>query len=728
MPSPATPCPGMPGPPRRGRDDACPGALRLHSADDGALARVRLPGGLLTSRQARCLADVAEDLGDGELELTSRGNVQVRGLPDDCGRQLADRLHPVGLLPSETHERVRNMVVSPLSGLDGNGRADVRDWVRALDALLCANPGAAALSGRFLFAVDDGRGDAAALGADVTIVATGAGGAELRIGAGGPRVRVTAEEAPRAAVAAAEAFLHAAAESGTRAWRVRDLPRRTAESGGPGGPGEPGGRTGPPPSAAPDAPGNHALDADLLRHHLSRAGVAWRPAEEPAPGPAHAGDRPATGPGPERATGSAAGSPAGRVIAPARRPVPAPAPAPAAGPAPGLIRGPAPAGRCALSVTAPLGRYSAAQWRLLAETAERSGDTELRTTPWRGVVVPGLPPDAGPAALRRLADAGLVTAPDSPWFGVGSCAGRPGCAKSLADVRADAARAVRSGRAERATIPGGPATGPAMDGATTDPATDGPATDDMAADRPTHAITNRPAGDPTTAGPAADRPARAQRPTAPAPDGPSARTDVSGPPTHASGGPSDVSTRPVDHSGLPAGATAPVRGTAAVLPVYWSGCERRCGRPNDGGPWIDVLATGDGYRVAVNGTPPAARSAAPVRVPPGRAAAAIAAVARAASTDGTTHPAHPAHTAPPSDATGTALGTLATPGGTDPAGGTADGTGGTSGSTPDRTSGAPDVTGAAGPGGRSGSQRHTHPGTPGGTGGPDGTTRARTTP
>ncbi|MBZ4322035.1 cobalamin biosynthesis protein CobG, partial [Streptomyces sp. SCA2-4] len=38
-------------------------------------------------------------------------------------------------------------------------------------------------------------------------------------------------------------------------------------------------------------------------------------------------------------------------------------------------------------------------------------------------------------------------------------------------------------------------------------------------------------------------------------------------------------------------------GDAGDLPVYWSGCERRCGHP--GGTWVDVLATDDGYRVAV---------------------------------------------------------------------------------------------------------------------------------
>jgi precorrin-3B synthase len=57
-------------------------------------------------------------------------------------------------------------------------------------------------------------------------------------------------------------------------------------------------------------------------------------------------------------------------------------------------------------------------------------------------VVPDL---ADPGAADALASAGLVLDPGSPWSRVTACAGRPGCAKSLADVRGDAARAVATG-------------------------------------------------------------------------------------------------------------------------------------------------------------------------------------------------------------------------------------------------------------------------------------------
>ncbi|MET8558102.1 cobalamin biosynthesis protein CobG [Streptomyces sp. NPDC004959] len=336
-----------------GRGDACPGALRLHLADDGGLARVRIPGGVLDAGQWEALGALALRRGDGDLHLTSRGNVQLRGLDPASGDALGRALADAGLLPSPAHERVRNIVASPLSGLDGLGERPVCEWLRALDAGLCGSAWATGLSGRFLFALDDGRGDMTALRADVTVRALPED--EALVSVGGERFVVADAHAPQAALRAAELFLDAAARvpAATRVWRVADLP-------------------------------DGASLAGAARERLAAEGVATRTA---VAGP----------PLPEAAS-------------------------PAPGPYPG-----------ALAVHVPLGRLSPTAWQEMA----RAG-TELRLTPWRGVVV------AGPAgdAAARLAAAGLVTAPCSPWPRVGACVGRPGCARARADVRADAARAL----------------------------------------------------------------------------------------------------------------------------------------------------------------------------------------------------------------------------------------------------------------------------------------------
>ena len=67
----------------RTRDhDACPGALQVHPAADGALARVRLPGGMITAPQLEALAARRRTSASPAMELTSRGNIQIRGITD----------------------------------------------------------------------------------------------------------------------------------------------------------------------------------------------------------------------------------------------------------------------------------------------------------------------------------------------------------------------------------------------------------------------------------------------------------------------------------------------------------------------------------------------------------------------------------------------------------------------------------------------------------------------
>jgi precorrin-3B synthase len=212
-------------PASRATADRCPGALRLAEAADGFLARVRLPGGFVTGDQLRALAGLAAELGDGRVELTSRGNVQLRALAAAAAEPLTAALTRAGLLPSLEHDRVRNVLASPLAGLDGRGSGrDLAAIVAALDAELCARPRLAELSGRFLFAIDDGRGDVAGLGADV-VAAVGADGVVVNgLAVNGDAVT---GDVVTVMLAFAEAFLDERAASGSAAWRIADLPDGT---------------------------------------------------------------------------------------------------------------------------------------------------------------------------------------------------------------------------------------------------------------------------------------------------------------------------------------------------------------------------------------------------------------------------------------------------------------------------------------------------------------------
>jgi len=209
-------------PAERAVADRCPGVLRLIEAADGQLARVRLPGGFVTGQQLRVLARLAGEMGDGRVELTSRGNVQLRALAAGAAGRLTSDLAVAGLLPSLDHDRVRNVLASPLAGLDGGH--DLAPLVSALDTGLCARPRLAELSGRFLFAIDDGRGDVARLGADVVAVARPDGATVSGL-------RADADDVATVMLAFAEAFLDERAALRSTAWRVADLPAGTERLG-----------------------------------------------------------------------------------------------------------------------------------------------------------------------------------------------------------------------------------------------------------------------------------------------------------------------------------------------------------------------------------------------------------------------------------------------------------------------------------------------------------------
>ncbi|MFL6085745.1 MAG: precorrin-3B synthase [Mycobacterium sp.] len=201
----------------RTRDrDACPGALQLHRAADGALARVRLPGGAIAPRQLEALAHAATRFGSPAMELTSRGNIQLRAITDTAA--VAEIIAAAGLLPSQTHERVRNIVASPLSGRFG-AATDIRGLVTELDEAIQAKPELAELPGRFMFGIDDGRGDISGLAADAGAHFLDEATAALLLAGRDTGVRLNRTDVVPALIAVATQFV---AKRG-KAWRIVEL-------------------------------------------------------------------------------------------------------------------------------------------------------------------------------------------------------------------------------------------------------------------------------------------------------------------------------------------------------------------------------------------------------------------------------------------------------------------------------------------------------------------------
>ena len=211
--------------------DRCPGVLRPWIADDGALIRVRLVGGSISADSLRGLAAVAAEWGDGNIHLTSRANLQLRAIPhaDGCvPAPFVDAISATGLLPVPSHELVRNINVSPLTGRVG-GRADLRPLADVVDKMLCADPLFASLAGRFLFSLDDGRGDVSRRTLDVGVMVLDPHTAQLRVGSSlwGPTVDLN--DAAPALIELARTFLSLRGGGETAWWHVDELPGKGAE-------------------------------------------------------------------------------------------------------------------------------------------------------------------------------------------------------------------------------------------------------------------------------------------------------------------------------------------------------------------------------------------------------------------------------------------------------------------------------------------------------------------
>ncbi|APO78722.1 precorrin-3B synthase (plasmid) [Rhizobium etli 8C-3] len=96
------------------RRGACPTLAAPMATGDGLLARLRPAGGALTPSQLNMLAVSAAANGNGVLEITGRGSLQVRGLrPETVGRLAAD-VDAAGILVPAGPP----IELSPLHGID----------------------------------------------------------------------------------------------------------------------------------------------------------------------------------------------------------------------------------------------------------------------------------------------------------------------------------------------------------------------------------------------------------------------------------------------------------------------------------------------------------------------------------------------------------------------------------------------------------------------------------
>ena len=317
----------------------CPDLFNAMQSGDGLLTRVKPTGQTLDAANLRLIANAARRHGNGAIDLTSRGNLQIRGLTAASAPEFAAEIVAAGLAsPDPGIERRRNVVVSPLAGLDPTCHPATLCLAQALTEAVSQAHDLAPLPGKYAFAVDGGGllplGN---VGADIVLRA--ADGA-WHVGTASDGLRADASTAVSVALQLARAGLRVSA-----------------------------GRM-------------HAvLDQTSVTALFASAGLAAATAMPQAT--QHA-----------------------------------------------------PIGALAAGVTGlglPFGAFDAT---LLADLAERFGDSTLRLTPWRTVILAGV----HDSQALRAASPTLIHDAHDPRARIIACPGHPACASAAADIRADAAQ------------------------------------------------------------------------------------------------------------------------------------------------------------------------------------------------------------------------------------------------------------------------------------------------
>jgi precorrin-3B synthase len=133
----------------------CPSLRRPMRAKDGLLVRLKISCGILSAAAMREIARAGRDCGNGRFDLTSRANLQIRGVAEDRLTHLVKALEAIAMIDAdEAAAAVRNILVSPLAGLDGRNHA--HEAQKALEAELAENTELHALPPKFGFLIDDG--------------------------------------------------------------------------------------------------------------------------------------------------------------------------------------------------------------------------------------------------------------------------------------------------------------------------------------------------------------------------------------------------------------------------------------------------------------------------------------------------------------------------------------------------------------------------------------------
>lgn len=362
------------------------GLFYVAPAQDSFMLRLRAPGGVLSSRQMRGLAEMARDWGAGRCDLTTRANMQIREFqPRDIVRVL-NKVEALAMTSRGSGaDNIRNITASPLSGFDPTELLDVQPLAAALQHYISNSRDLFGLPRKFNVAFDNGGAisvlaDTNDIGLSAVEVPEGndvPAGVYFRVllcGITGHRqfasdcgLLLRPDQAVAVVAAMLRVFLHHGDRTDRKKARLKYLvdrwgiPKFLEET--------------EKLLAFPLM--YFAADRCKPRRAIDRAG--------------HIGVRPQVQPG-----------------------------------------------LYAIGVVVPVGRLPVAQMHALAEIADRFGSGEFRLTVWQNLMIPNVRGEHLAAAERALLDAGLAFTAGAVMSGTVACTGNQGCRFAASDTKTHA--------------------------------------------------------------------------------------------------------------------------------------------------------------------------------------------------------------------------------------------------------------------------------------------------
>jgi ferredoxin-nitrite reductase len=359
------------------------GLFYVAPAQDSFMLRMRIPGGILNTRQLRGLAEMAEDWGSGRADLTTRSNLQIREFqPKDIVRVLA-KIQSLGMTSRGSGaDNIRNITASPITGLDPQELLDVAPFAEALQLYISNSPDMYKLPRKFNVAFDNGGAistlaDTNDIGFQAVEVGEGKSvpaGVYFRVllcGITGHR-QFAADSGlllrPDQAIAVAAAMIRVFIDHGDRTDRKKARLKYLIDRWG--------------------IPKFLEETEKRLAFPLIRVPAAECEPRRPIDRAGHIGVHPQSQPGLHY-----------------------------------------------IGVSIPVGRLPVAQMRAVAEVAEQFGRGEARLTVWQNLLIPNIPTEHVEAAKQALTAAGLAFEAGTVLSGTVACTGNQGCRFAATDTK-----------------------------------------------------------------------------------------------------------------------------------------------------------------------------------------------------------------------------------------------------------------------------------------------------